>query len=87
MQDQRGKHSRIGCSHDNTNLVGASVVEQRKMSCSRSLKQIELSETIKLCILIYNLALKAYKVHITQEVKPFNSSFHSMVELYEKSGQ
>lgn len=73
VEDKRSeKYSRSGRSEENIDLVVASVVEDPKMSISRRSQQVGLSQTTTWRILRKDLALKAYKVQITQEIKPLD---------------
>lgn len=69
VEDKRGeRYSRIGRSQAHIDLVRESVTEDPKMSINRRSQQVGLSESTTWRILRKDLALKAYKVQITQEL-------------------
>jgi hypothetical protein len=73
VEDQKSKkYSRSGRSQENIDLVRESVAEDPEMSIRRRSQQVGLSESTTWRILHKDLALKAYKVQITQELKPLD---------------
>jgi len=69
---KREKYSRSGRSLEHIVVVRESVHEEPEMSISRRSQQLGLSESTTWRILHKDLALKAYKVQITQELKPLD---------------
>lgn len=75
LEDERvQKYSGSGRSQEHIDLVRKSDAEDPKMSISRRSQQCKLSESTTWRILRKDLSLKAYKVQITQKLKPFNHS-------------
>lgn len=77
MEYQRvEKYKRSSRLQGNIYLVGANVVEKPNMSVSSDSQQVGLSEITPWSILQNDLALKAYKVQIVQELKIIRNRVH-----------
>lgn len=70
------KYKRSSRLQGNIYLVGANVVEKPNMSVSSDSQQVGLSEITPWSILQNDLALKAYKVQIVQELKIIRNRVH-----------
>lgn len=66
------KYARRGRSKNHIDLVYASIAEDPEMSIDRRSQQVGLSKTTTWRILRKDLALKCYKVQLTQELQPLD---------------
>ena len=71
---ERHQYARAGRSDENIATVSDSVAEDPNMSISRRSQQLGLSESTVWRIMHKDLALKAYKIQLTQELKPQDHS-------------
>ena len=70
--DRVQNYSRSGRSQEHIDFVHKSVAEEPEMSISRRSQHVGLSESTTWRILHKDLSLKAYKIQITQELKPMD---------------